>query len=135
MLYYKIFRDKDFTNYLPIDETELEKALVAFRLGKSAIFKSGALEKLGDIVPDYHRTMGWNPTHRLDDDDWADMRSKGVDKKLTFLVEAVKNKIDYLIETKQEHLLGKDVPVVIPEKTKELSSATALLASKFKIGS
>lgn len=132
MLYYKIFRDKDFTNYVPIDETELEKALAAFRFGTSAIFKNGALEKMGDIMPDYNRTMGWNPSHRLDDDDWADIRSKGVDTKLRELNQSTKEKIDYLIETGQQNLIGKNAHVEIPKRSQNISDSVKSLSDKFK---
>ena len=129
MLYYKVFRDRDFTRYIDIDETELEKALAAFRFGTSAIFKNGALEKIGDIVPDYNETMGWNPTYQLQDDDWNDIRSKGVDRKLKELSQNTKEKIDYLVETNQQHLIGKNADIKLPEKPKEISA----LAKKLSI--
>ena len=111
MLYYKVYRDRDFNNYVPIDETELEKAQAAFRFGTSVIFNSGALEKVGDILPDFNRTMGWNPSHKLENDDWSDIQNKGIENKLHSFSQLVKDKIDYLIATKQEHLIGKNVDV------------------------
>lgn len=133
MLYYKVFRDRDFTNYLEIDETELEKALAAFRFGTSVMFNQGALEKVGDIVPDYNRSMGWNPTHKLENDDWSDIRSKGVDRRLKEQLQLTKEKIDYLVETNQQHLIGKNAHIELPQKNKEVSEATATLANKMSL--
>ncbi len=131
MLYFKVF--KDFTNYIPIDETELEKALAAFKFGTAVILKNGALEKIESVLPDLNRSMGWNPSYKLGDDDWNDIRSKGIDHKLQELHEKTRNKIEYLIETKQTHLIGKNVHVDMPEKPKEISEGAKMLADKFKV--
>lgn len=34
------------------------------------------------IEPDYNATMGWNPTHLLDSEDWNEIRSSGIDRDL-----------------------------------------------------
>ena len=34
------------------------------------------------IVPDEIGTMGWSSSHKLDSDDWNEIRSKGVDRVL-----------------------------------------------------
>lgn len=133
MLYYKVFRDRDFTKFVRIGENELEKALAAFRFGTSVIFNEGALEKIGDIIPDYNASMGWNPTHQLGDDDWNDIRSKGVDRRLRELSQATKEKIDYLIESKQEHLIGKNADISLPEKQKVISDGAKMITERMKI--
>jgi hypothetical protein len=34
------------------------------------------------IVPDYNRTMGWNASHRLTDDDYNEIKGRGVQDKM-----------------------------------------------------
>lgn len=69
-----------------IDAEEAHKAYYLFlNPTKRGIFKNGVAligQNIQGIEPDYHSTMGWNPTHRLGDYDWNDMRSKGIDTKL-----------------------------------------------------
>jgi hypothetical protein len=52
---------------------------------KRAVF-SGGLALVGQdvrkIEPDYHGTMGWNLSHALDGDDWNEIRTSGVERKL-----------------------------------------------------
>lgn len=131
MFYYKVF--KDFNNYVPIDETELEKALAAFKFGTAAIFNSGALEKIESVIPDLNRTMGWNPTYKLQDDDWSEIRSKGTDVKCQRLIEKTRDKIDYLLATNQKHLIGKGIEIELPQKPKEINDATKSLADKMRL--
>ena len=45
--------------------------------------------------------MGWNPTHRLDDEDWNEMRKKGVDVKFRELLTQARH-TSYLIEKNPE---------------------------------
>jgi hypothetical protein len=58
MRYYKVF--VDYKNYIPIDETELEKALKAFIGNKRVVFNEGATSRIEIILPDNVRMMGWN---------------------------------------------------------------------------
>ena len=78
MKYFKVY--KDYTTFITIDETEIEKALAAFRSGSSVIFKEGALNRVDSILPDYNKTMGWNPSYKLQNEDWNEIRERGVDK-------------------------------------------------------
>ncbi len=133
MLYYKIF--KDYTNYISIDETELEKAIGAFKLGTPVLFNNGAMEKIDSIIPDYNRSMGWNPSYKLEDDDWNDLRNSGTEKKLKACYELTVNKIEYLIETGRKDLIGKNADIALPAKSEEMkqvSDATKMLADKFR---
>lgn len=70
-----------------IDMEEAHKAYYLFlNPQERGIFENGLAikgEQIQEIVPDYHGTMGWNSTHILDDDDWNEMRKKGIDKLLT----------------------------------------------------
>ena len=60
--HYKVFTD--FINYISIDETELEKALNAFKKGAGAIFKEGATKRIEVILPDDVKMMGWNAGYK-----------------------------------------------------------------------
>jgi hypothetical protein len=131
MLYFKVF--KDFTNFIPINETELEKALAAFKFGTAAMFNFGAVERVEAVIPDYSRTMGWNPSHKLNDDDWNEMRKVGIEKKVQKYIADVKEKIEYLIATNQRNLIGQNTNIVLPGRTKEMTYVTATLAEKLKV--
>lgn len=43
------------------------------------------------IEPDYHSAMGYNRSHRLDEDDWNDIRGKGIMEKIRDEMETAKN--------------------------------------------
>lgn len=77
-----------------IDADEAHKAYYLFlNPEKRGVFKNG-LAILGSdirsIVPDYQGTMGWNPTHTLDTDDWNELRDAGIAYKLPKLLAAAK---------------------------------------------
>jgi len=65
-----------------IDAEEAHKAYYLFLNPEHrTVFNNGLAIKgsqIQEIVPDYHGTMGWNPTHVLDNDDWNEIRSSGV---------------------------------------------------------
>jgi hypothetical protein len=42
------------------------------------------------IFPDYNATMGWNPTHRLNDDDWVEINRSGAETALRLILERAK---------------------------------------------
>ena len=75
-------KDQQYT----IDAEEAHKAYYAFLNPEKRVVFKGGLALRGDdiraIEPDYNATMGWNPTHNLDSDDWNEMRKDGVDRKL-----------------------------------------------------
>lgn len=60
--YFKVYRD--YTNYIPIEEHELEKAMRAFQDGAGAVFENGATSRIEAIIPDDNRIMGWNPGYK-----------------------------------------------------------------------
>lgn len=69
-----------------IDAEEAHKAYYLFNNPEARTTFSNGLAIRGDeikeILPDFIGTMGWNPTHQLDSDDWNEIRSLGVDTKL-----------------------------------------------------
>lgn len=99
-----------------IDGEEAHKAYYLFlHPEERGVFNNGfALigKNIQGIEPAYNETMGWNPTHQLDDDDWNELRAKGIDTKMR----------DLLYEAKQIAQLNK------PEAmTQTLSEAKQLL--------
>lgn len=109
MNYYKIIRGYGVEDYIEIDETELEKAYYCFLEKKDSIFTGGAIKgsNILAIQPDLHKTMGWNRGYKLEVEDFAFMSQKGIDKKLQHFLSKTKEKVQYLISKKQEHLIGK----------------------------
>lgn len=69
-----------------IDAEEAHKAYYLFlNPEQRGIFNNGLAIRGADIQaiePDYHGTMGWNPQHMLDADDWNELRERGLDRKL-----------------------------------------------------
>jgi hypothetical protein len=69
-----------------IDANEAHKAYYLFlNPDKRGVFNNGLAiigSQIQEIVPDYQGSMGWNSTHVLDNDDWNEIRAKGVDSKL-----------------------------------------------------
>lgn len=106
--YYKIIRGYSAEDYIEIDETELEKAYYCFLTKKDSIFSGGAIRgsEILAVQPDYHRAMGWNRGYKLGPDDYAELSEKKIDRQhMTFLSD-VKDKVNYLISSKQENLIG-----------------------------
>ena len=72
--------------YYTIDVEEAHKAYWLFTHPEErGVFKNGVAligKNIQGIEPDYNATMGWNPTHELQNEDWADLRHKGIDRKL-----------------------------------------------------
>ena len=118
MRYFRVYTN--FTEYIPIDETELEKGLHAFITGKPVVFDMGGTTRIDRIVPDWNQAMGVNPAWKLDCDDWNIIRDRGIDRKYVGVIGEVKDKIQYLIHTKQEHLISKNVEIPQLENGKNM---------------
>src|SRR3990167_6700707 len=106
----------DYKNFIPIDETELQKALVAFSTGQPAIFNHGATDRIHNVLPDYHAILGYNYGYELQPEDWKEIR---VNKEC---IQA-----DKLLSDTKMRLAGKT------ERPKEISSAVKQLADSKKV--
>ena len=121
-----------------IDAEEAHKAYYLFlNPDMRGVFKNGVAltgKNIQGIEPDYHSTMGWNSTHKLDGDDFNEMKSKGILHKFTELLSDAKE-VAELSNTKPEimKLTFSDARKEI-EKVKigGLSNVTKLLADKMK---
>jgi hypothetical protein len=74
---FKIFTGYD--SFFTISSDELHKAYYLYlHPEKRTIFKNGnAIEgsMIKRIEPDYHSMLGYNPSHKLDGDDWNEIKS------------------------------------------------------------
>lgn len=93
--------------YYIIDAEEAHKAYYLFNNPEArTTFDNGVAligKNIQGIEPAYNETMGWNPTHKLDDYDWEEIRTKGIDNKLRDVLSEAKS-ISYLAEQKPELL-------------------------------
>ena len=107
MRYYQVYTN--FSDYIQIDETELEKALYAFIQGSPVVFEDGATSKIDRIVPDFNRALGWNRGYKPTQDDTGDIaRIERQDGYKGYIAE-VKEKVHYLIQSNQTQLIGKNI--------------------------
>ena len=71
--------------YYVIEDYEAHKAYYLFNNPEArTTFENGVAligKNIQGIEPAWNESMGWNPTHELDDDDWNDISRKGVDNK------------------------------------------------------
>lgn len=123
-----------------IDADEAHKAYYLFANPEErGIFKNGVAvigRNIQSIVPDYHATMGWNPTHVLDSNDFNELREKGVDVKLRNALSEGKELADFILNENRKDLLSKpldEAKQLLPAPVQQLNSSTAALANKFKV--
>jgi hypothetical protein len=106
-LYFKVYID--FTRYIPIDQTELEKALYAFQTGKPVMFEMGAATRIESIIPDFNKSAGWSSDYKPTADDFADIDR--VKPRYTGYIGKIKEKINILIQSGKTNLIGKNIPM------------------------
>lgn len=133
MRYYKLIRGYSAEDYIEIDETELEKAYGAFLMKKDGVYSGGAVRG-SDIIaiqPDYHQAMGWNRGYKLGADDYAEISSRGIDRKHLNYLGEVKNRVQYLISQNKTDLIGKNIE--LPQQNKQISEEVKKLSDKFRV--
>jgi len=83
-------KEQEFT----IDANEAHKAYFLFNNPeKRGTFNNGLALKGSDIQriePDYNATMGWHHTYQLTNDDWAEINTSGVSRKLQGIMSLAK---------------------------------------------
>ena len=84
--------------YYAINDQETHKAYYLFNNPEMrGVFKNGVAlvgKNVQGIEPALNETMGWNPTYKLGDDDWNEIRQKGIDKKFQILLQQAKDIAD-----------------------------------------
>ena len=131
MRYFKVYQD--FKKFVPIDETEIEKALYAFQESTGAVFKDGAVSRVESVIPDLNKSLGWYSDYVPNQDDNADIdRAR---KEYAGFIGMIKDKIQYLIANGKEDLIGKNVeiPELSAPKDNPISGEIKSLSDKFKI--
>ncbi len=91
--------------YQIIDAEEAHKAYYLFlNPEKRGIFANGVALRGSDIQsiqPAWQETMGWNPTHTLDSDDWNEIRNGGIDRKLQHKILPAAREIAILMKPEE----------------------------------
>lgn len=122
--------------YYVIDGNEAHKAYYLFMNPEErGVFKNGVAiigKSIQGIEPAWNETMGWNETHRLDDDDWNDIHRKGIKEKMRELLSEAK-RVMPLIE-KNKALLQINLSEIIKElPSPKFNNDVKKLVDKFKI--
>jgi|GEM_PF-1855618 len=84
---------------------------------KRGIFSNGLAivgKDINEIIPDWHGTMGWNRTHKLDTDDWNEITKYGIERKMKNTLTQARN-ISLQLE-KNPELSNKLLSSMIYEK-------------------
>jgi len=107
------------SQYMVIDANEAHKAYYLFlNPDQRAVFKNGVAligKNIQHIEPAYNETMGWNPTHELDEDDWNELHLKGVSEKMKYILAQAKD-VAYLADEKPELMKKKLSDILKLEK-------------------
>ncbi len=109
MKYFKIMRGFGENDFIPIDETELEKAIYAQIVGNIvATFQNGSImgNHISSIMPDFHRAMGWNYGYKMGADDHDQIMTRGASAAYRGVIGLAKDRVNYFITTDQKHLIG-----------------------------
>lgn len=109
--HFKVMRGFGTDDYIPITESELKKAIYAHMTGTNVAFEMGSISgnHISAVVPDFQRTMGWNPSHKLDNDDWTDIRSRGLDNGMRNMIASAKEDVQMIIATGNTNLLNEPI--------------------------
>ena len=126
------FRDDQFVS---IGWEEAHKAYYLFtHPNERGIFNNGLALRGVDIQriePDYHGTMGYNPTHKLDGDDWNEIRGKGIDRKLQEICMQAQQ-VSRLPDPKINLTLAEAIKE-LPQLDSGVQKEVLQLANKFKV--
>ena len=122
-----------------IDSDEAHKAYYLFNNPEMrGTFSNGVAiigKNIQGIQPAWNESKGWNPTHKLDDDDWNDIRRTGLDERMEKILAKARD-VAHIAENNLK-LLEQDlseIQVILPtEKNTKLLEETKNLSDKFQI--
>ena len=114
-IYYKVKIGYGVEDIISITKDELEKATYAFITKADAVFQNGMCrgKDIMGILPDYHKTMGWNYGHKMEDLDFAEEKEKIGDP--TKYISLAKDNVQAYIASNQEHLIGSKPLEIAPK--------------------
>lgn len=95
---------------ISIEEKDLEKAVYAWMSQKKVNLTNALLDGkyIISITEDFHSPMGWNKSHKLEDEDWNELRQNGVLDYYKGKINSAKQNVQDLISTGNINLIGKD---------------------------
>jgi hypothetical protein len=121
-MYFRIKTGYGNNDFITIDNmADLEKAQLAFLTDGKVMFSNGEVCRGKDIISikeDWHTEMGWNESYEMGDDDWAELKRKGIIGKYTGLLGEAKDNVQTLVNANRQDLIGK--PGTIEERLKLL---------------
>lgn len=104
------------TDFIIVDADELEKLQYAIKKNAFFVGKYGDVDtsKIVAIRPDFKETYGAAPDYELVGEDYDEIMAAHGDIRL--LVSKAEERVRFLIEQKQEHLIGKGTAIPQLEK-------------------
>jgi len=101
--------------YSIIDAEEAHKAFYLFlNPSERGAFSKGVLAigaDIKDIQPAWNETMGWNPLHKINTEDWNEIRSRGIEAPMLDVLADARALVPYV--TKNKNLLSKPMSEVV----------------------
>lgn len=95
--YYKVMRNGWGEDFISIEEKDLMRAIYS-KLNGDVLIKGGLIDgsKIEMIVPDYHKTLGYNYGYRLQPEDYEEIRGKVGDmhERIAIASDTVKGFLD-----------------------------------------
>jgi hypothetical protein len=120
--------------YYTIDAEEAHKAYYLFlNPEKRGVFKNGVAivgQSIQGIEPDFHATMGWNPTHVLDSEDWNEIKGRGIEDNLRITLSSARQLAQIGAEKSFTIPLSEAIKALPARK---MAIETKAVADKFKI--
>lgn len=135
--YFKVKLGYGKSEYISVGERDAEVAMYAFLNPTARVVLSGKPVRGQDIITieeDWHREMGWNPTHQLQGEDWNELKSKGVTEKYAGAMEVIKNRVKYFVESGKLELLGTGVEVHGVTASTGTAAAMAMASEMQQLG-
>jgi hypothetical protein len=109
--YYKVVHGYGSEDVIEIDNVQdLEKAIYAFSTGKSVRLGDSFIKgtEIKSIKENWNRTMGYARGYKLDNDDWVEIKQKGVEKLYSGFLYEVSQKVEHLAKQNMTNFIGVD---------------------------
>lgn len=113
--------------YHIIEANEAHKAFYLFLHPESrGVFSNGVAIRgvdIKEIKPAWNESMGWNPTHVLDEDDWNEIHQSGVSRKLQHKILPAAKEVAALMSPEEmsrplKELAAKYTPALLENTTR-----------------